>query len=459
METEEIEKTAPKKKEMNFEDTVDNYVNTLKAQLNSVPVIMGALLSYCYANANKVSTFISEYGIKITENEQTKNENTEEEKKEKNYIPTDKQIAFCKISKNVNNAFAALDLYPKNIVVSLTCVYDAFLGNLIRLIYQFRPGLLNSCEKKFSFSDIAKYESIEKMKEKIIEKEVESVLRESHIEHFSWLSKKLEVNLTNDLPSFKDFIEISERRNLFVHTGGVVSEQYIDVCKKHGCNIDVTVGTKLDADRNYVKHTFCVLFEIGIKLSQVIWRIIDDKNGIRDADKYLNGVTYDLLNEGKFQLAKNLLEFSTKPYVKHKDQIIEYMHKINKALCFYMMGNKDECISELDKIDFSAVDVQFKLANLVLREKYDSAIQYMEPFSRIPEYGPEVYDEWPLFREFVKQECFLTEYKRIYKKDFESVDCNPAKWEDSVQSAMQIIKEYKEKTGKDPSAKDDPVKE
>ena len=54
--------------------------------------------------------------------------------------------------------------------------------------------------------------------------------------------------MTNNLPSFKDFIEISERRNLFVHTGGIVSEQYIEVCKKYGCIIENKVGDNLDVD-------------------------------------------------------------------------------------------------------------------------------------------------------------------------------------------------------------------
>ena len=102
----------------------------------------------------------------------------------------------------------------------------------------------------------------------------------------------------------------------------------------------------------------------------------------------------------------------------------------------------------LDKIDLSAVDVQFKLADAVLREKYESAIHFMEPFAQSSEYGSEVYDEWPLFRQFIKDQGFKNEYKRIYGKEFECVDCRPVKWEETVQSALQIIKEVEQRKAK-----------
>lgn len=425
-------------KEMCFTDVVDNYVNTLKAQIDSAPVIINTLLSRGFANSKKLADFISEYGI-----------DEESEKRNTKSIPEEKMNVFFKLSKNMRNAFAALELFQKNMVVSLMCIYDAFLGDLIRLIYMHKPELLNACEKSFTFSEIAKYESIEKIKEKIIEKEVECVLRNSHAEQFSWISKKLgNIPLTNKLPSFKDFIEISERRNLFVHTGGIVSDQYIEMCKKYGCTMENNVGDNLDAPYEYIKHSFEILLEIGVKLSQVVWRVVGGDTGMREADKHLNWITYDLLNEGKLDVAQILLDFAVEPYVKHKDQMVEYMHKINRALCLYMRGKKEDCILMLDKIDLSAVDVQFKLADAVLREKYDSAIHFMEPFAQSSEYGSEVYDEWPLFREFIKDQRFKDEYKRIYGKEFECVDCRPVKWEETVQSALQIIKEVEERKSK-----------
>lgn len=164
---------------MCFTDVIDNYVNTLKAQIDSAPVIINTLLSRGFANNKKLADFISENGI----DEEGEENNTKS-------IPEEKMNVFYKLSKNTGNAFAALELFQKNMVVSLMCIYDAFLGDLIRLIYMHKPELLNACEKNFTFSEIVKYESIEKIKEKIIEKEVECVLRNSHAEQFSWISKK-----------------------------------------------------------------------------------------------------------------------------------------------------------------------------------------------------------------------------------------------------------------------------
>jgi hypothetical protein len=141
---------------------------------------------------------------------------------------------------------------------------------------------------------------LEEAREYLIEKEVESVLRESHLKQFKWLETKLSFSLRKDLPSFNDFIEITERRNLFVHCNGV-ARQYIDVCKENEVKkIDkVKIGQQLIASLEYLKKCYMVLFEIGVKIGQVVWRKLWPNN-LEDADIHLNNVCYALLIKGHY---------------------------------------------------------------------------------------------------------------------------------------------------------------
>jgi hypothetical protein len=72
--------------------------------------------------------------------------------------------------------------------------------------------------------------SIEEAKLQLVDKEVEVVLRASHTEQFEWFEKNLSVKLRSGLEIWPTFIELTERRNLFAHGDGVVTQQYLSVC-------------------------------------------------------------------------------------------------------------------------------------------------------------------------------------------------------------------------------------
>ena len=122
-----------------------------------------------------------------------------------------------------------------------------------------------------TFADLNTFKSIEEAREFIIEKEVESVLRKSHSEHFTYLENKIGMPLKKDLPIWKTFIEITERRNLFVHCDGIVSSQYIKVCKENKCyQKDIELNERLTVKLDYFQLAYECLYEITTKLTHTI---------------------------------------------------------------------------------------------------------------------------------------------------------------------------------------------
>ena len=81
----------------------------------------------------------------------------------------------------------------------------------------------------------------------MLEKEIESLRRKSYIEQFKELETKFSIKLTK-FDRWPYFIESAQRRNLFTHCDGIVSKQYLDVCRDVNFKFDKVykVGERLE---------------------------------------------------------------------------------------------------------------------------------------------------------------------------------------------------------------------
>ena len=434
------------KKGLNFGDEITKFIQHLEAQTEIVPFVMELVAAKLIQESKDVDKYIKENNLE---------EENNDDKKEKNnsiklLIPSDKFKEFIDLDKKVETTLLAYNLLPINFIVSFVSQYDAFLGNLIKTIFYHKPELLNNSDKNLSFSEIISYDSIEDIKDYIIEKEVESVIRENHLKQFKWLESKLKIPLRKDLPSFKHFIEITERRNLFVHNNGVVSRQYIENCTKNEVpNIDkVKVGDKLSVNPGYFVKCYSILFEIGVKLGQVIWRkLLPDE--LEEADNHLNNICFDLLIKGHYHLASNLLSFATETLKKHYDQEIINIFIINKSLSYYLSGKKEKAKSVLSKQDWSATNDKFKLAIAVLNEDFNEAIDLMKSIGSSNKHiNKDAYREWPLFKEFRKRDDFKKAYKEIFNEEFIYIEKKPK----NIEDILHYIKHIKKETEKEEKA-------
>jgi len=431
-----------------WDNIIDDFIKHINVLKNTAPIVLDLLSMRILKSSRILNGYVEQKGIEKVEDE-------DEEGKKQLLIPKEAFSRFIKLDEQLSDSFLALKMLPVNFVVSLVSQFDAYLGKLIRQIFEIQPEILNSSEKLLKFSDLTSFEDIDEAKEYIIEKEIESVLRESHINHFVWLERKLDIPLRKDLPSFLDFIEITERRNLFVHTNGVVSRQYLSVCQKNCPKLveDISIGDKLNADTEYLVKSQEIIFEIGVKLGHVMWRKLmpDD---LENADKHLNMICYDLLQSGDFRLSQNLLHFSTKILRKHSNDEIMSMQIINHALSYYLMGDKKKCKQILKSKDWSASNDKFLLAIDVLKDNYDSAKELMISIGANNNHlTKEAYREWPLFNAFRESDQFLSAYEEIFDEKFKFMENEPLKLE-SILDEINHFKKTTEEIKKDKSGDD-----
>ena len=420
--------------EQDFRHEINLFIDHIDSLYQTSPMVNMILKITQMTSEKKRQEYIDENGI-VGKDEEG-NETTEIDIKHVN--------KYLDLDKKAQNSFLAERLIQRNFIVSLVSQFDAYIGSLIRKIFLIKPELLNGSERNLTFSKLSEYSSIDEAKEYIIEKEIESVLRDSHYNQFKWLENKLGMTLTKDLPSFCDFIEITERRNLFVHSNGVVSSQYLSVCNKHEYIFDtaVTTGQELSVDDKYFAKAYRILFEIGIKLSQVIWRKLLPTD-LENADSSLNSIIYRLLQRREYKLAIKLSEFATNILKKHSSQEFKLFFSVNKAQAYKWDNQDEKCFKMMNNMDWSAMGDKFKLAKAVLIDDYETVYKLMKKIGKDQdELRQESYKEWPLFNKVRQESKFKEVYKEIYEEEYEFV-----KYDDDYLSRFGI-KEGKEEKDK-----------
>lgn len=383
---------------------------------------------------------------KLEEFLKTSAENIEiEDGKKAIAVKYEESKVFERLAKNSEISTLASKIIPESLFVSLISQYDAFFNRLLRALFEIRPELVNNSEKELTFSELVKFSSLNDAKEFIIEKEVEGVLRKSHSEHFSYLETKLSMPLRKGLAIWSKFIEITERRNLLVHCDGVVSNQYIKVCKEHNCDInDIKVNKKLIVTPEYFKDAYECLYEIATKLTHTLWRKIL-KDDLNRADSKLNAICFDLIQTRHFKLADILLDFACSQK-KHYNDAVTKVFIVNKALSKYLQEEKEEAKKIISSKDWSASSDDFKLAHLVLTEEFDSCYDLMKKIGDNGEVDKENYKTWPLFLTLRKEKKYKDTYKEIFNEEYTVLEIPQRPVQELIGELMDKTPEIKNKT-------------
>ena len=193
---------------------VDTYLRHIDGLSSSLPVT-GFLLQFISRAANRLLHKFENEHCKVTEDDRSRSVE----------VPAEQMHRWSILDDRYQRLQTARDLVPRSLFVALVSQYDAFLGRLLRTIFILRPEMLNASEKPLTFAQLSAFKSMEEARDFVIEKEVESILRSSHAEQFRWMENRFGLTLTKGLDIWPKFVELTERRNLFVHADGKVSRQ------------------------------------------------------------------------------------------------------------------------------------------------------------------------------------------------------------------------------------------
>jgi hypothetical protein len=392
-----------------FQHEMRSFVSHIESLSKALTPTMEAMMEAFEKSSNAIDSFIKKKGVMRTEQDGTEHYRIK---------PSDLH-QFERKFKAVNSATLAVRNIPQIFLCSLVHKYDAYLGRLLRVAFSVKPEILSASEKALTYTDLAGFTSLSAARESLVEREVESVIRDSHIGHFSWMEKRFNLPLRKDLNVWPQFVEVTERRNLFVHCDGIVSSQYLNVCKTQGVKIDsdIKVGDQLNVDRTYFSKAFDCMLEIGIKLGHVLWRKLQPDD-IKAADVALQETGFELLVEERYELAKKILRFATDTLKTISSDQIRRMNLINLCSAYKFSGDEKTCGSLLDSEDWSACDPSFQLAVAVHKDNFTEAGALMESIGEDGKMSRENYSTWPLFKIFRESKEFLASYRKLFGEEF-----------------------------------------
>ena len=390
-------------------DELRQFVRQVEALGEALPLAAN-VLDLVRKNQNKeLQQFLEESGTLEEETDRSKTFNIS---------PSSFQL-LTKRLRTVEKLRIGSETLPRIFVVALVSQFDFFVGRLLRCLYYLRPELLETSDRSLSFSQLVALDSIDAAREFLIEKEVETLLRKSHPEQFDWLEKRFGLTLRKNLDSWAPFVELTQRRNLFVHANGLVSSQYLSVCERQGVNFERVpkLGESLGCTPEYFSVAYDCVFEIAVKLAQVLWRKVAP-DALDEADSSMMQVSYDLLMEERYQLATRLLEFGTKELKKHSSDEIKRILVVNCAQAYKWSGDSERCRSLLGELDWSACGPKFRLAVAVLVDDFTDGARIVENIGKDGEVKESDYQHWPLFKEFRESPEFLKAFEGAFGHEF-----------------------------------------
>lgn len=323
------------------------------------------------------------------------------------------------IIRNAERADLAVILFPQSMLVSLVSQYDNLIGQLVHFIYDINPNLLNESNSQISYKELFAFHDIDAIKNNIIQGKIETILRKSHEEQIDDLQKLSGVKNLKGVSFWKDFIEITQRRNLLVHCKGCVSDQYIKVCKNAGMTSLPSKGDYLSVDEYYFNRAYFVFYTMGVLLSQVLTRqLLENEKLVGEIDTVLTNIIYETLEDGEYDLTIELSNFALGKDTEHACRLDEVYFVLNFAQAYKWQGNQQKCNEILSNFDFSAMTPDILVAKFALEDDVNEVVKQMKKVGDDSKIMTKVaYASWVIFKDMRERKEFKETYKEIFGED------------------------------------------
>ncbi len=423
--TEAEEAESPEKHPI--EENLDVYLQDLQNLINTFQVGSRTIKMWLDSEIQRNEAVLQTYSKGVAEN------GSLSLRAESTSARADLLKAFRELEKI--NPTRTLETFAKSIFTQMFSDFDAFTGNLLKILYSNKTELFNTFKKEVSISELLKYKSIEDAKSDILEKEIDSFRRGSYIEQFTELENRFKIKTLKSFEEWSEFIELSQRRNLIVHNGSVINEYYIRACTEVGYTLPNSpqIGELLNTDEKYIRRAVILMSKVAFMLTHTLWRKIHPEQKDIEADS-ANLVAFNLMKDKRWKTAHEISEFLlTKPMIEGITDMSLKIRTINAAISAKFADKNEFCLKHLSSVDWSASIRDFKLAHAVLLEKDIEAAELMSQIGQKGELIHEMaYYEWPLFHLFRESNLFTETFEKIYGTSF-------------IDYALERHKEEKEK--------------
>lgn len=402
------------RKALPIEHAVERYLASIRSIGQTARIALPHIAKWTIAEIEKTQKKIERFSPDSSEStDQTRTFTVESARDFAEFTSTIQKLEELRDQRSI-------EVLSKSLFTQLFAEFDAYIGELLKVIYLKNDKLLKGISREISLSDLLDFEDLNSVKISMLEKEIETFRRDSYIEQFSTLEKKFNITLTK-FKEWSDFVELSQRRNILTHNGGMVSDQYLIVCEREGYIFSEkpNIGTPLGVSYEYFTCAGRLLAKVGLMLAYTLWSKIFPKE-YPDIHRALNDTIFHSLQKKAWNFVAELEDFVlSNPMRKEISEIDLKIRIVNAAIGLKFSGKDAESTKLLDSVDWSASYRDFKLAEAILHEDYPKAVGIMQSIGKSGEIIEQTsYHTWPLFTRFRERPEFYDAYFEIYGETF-----------------------------------------
>lgn len=319
---------------------------------------------------------------------------------------------------NVKKANKHINLLYTNSLISLLSNVEWFFSQILHYYYGQHPESAGVQKRTLTLKDLKTFSSVEDAEKYLIDVKIDEVLRGNFESWASLLKEELGLGLGYLKEIMDELIEIYQRRNLFVHNGGIVNSIYISKVKEN-LRKDVQVGDKLIVEKEYLENSICKLQKAFILIGSELWKKLSPEDENRG--EILGDIIYENLLHSRWDVCEGLCYFSLND--SKINPVDKTIAQINYWLCKKELGQYSEISKEIEKIDYSDKKEIFQLGLFAIRGETEKLIELLPSVLETKQINIERLEEFPILREFRNTSEYkeFKENSKFFKEEYKEV--------------------------------------
>lgn len=330
----------------------------------------------------------------------------------------EKASAINRFHENLSAASSTSRSLPRLLTVGLVTSLEYHVALIMKEIAAHYPEAIFGKDKTLLVKDVLRFTSMEEVREHVLNEEIDKAQRENFASQIDWIIKK--TNMEDFRPKYAEWaniIELSERRNLFVHTNGSVNAQYLKAADTFQFPDvkDIALGKELHAGPNYFTASVHRVFHFAAMLVQIVWRKLEpDEADV--ADKAITDLGYELIVRGQYKLAARILEFATS--LRKMGEVRQRMAVVNLANAQKLDGDSAASEKTLSTLNWEATSPDYRISVAAVRGDVAEVVRLMKKMGKGSDITIEFYQEWPVFYGVREDAQFAAGFKEVFGIDF-----------------------------------------
>ena len=286
-----------------------------------------------------------------------------------------------------------------NSLISLLSSAEWFYSQLLHFFYDKNPSAAGIKKKTLTLEELKSFGTVEDAEKYLIDSKIETLLRSSFSDWVDTLREELKLGL-GYLKGFQnELIEIYQRRNLFVHNGGVVNSIYLAKVETP----QFEINEKLEVDEEYLENAIDKIHVLFSLIACELWT--KDNPSDEERADFLMHLSYSYLKANKWVVAEMPNIFLSND---GKQQTIPRSYaQLNCWLCKKRVGDQEALFKELESIDYSDKTIIIQLALAALKENEEEFFELLPRAINSEELTVEYLFDFPILQEMRESDKFI----------------------------------------------------